>query len=176
MVQSKAEIMGALNGAFDEVTALVANLSDEAFAAAPPGKWSPGMQLVHLTRSAAAVRMALRLPRGLLRLIAGTATHESRPFDALAESYRRVLAEGGKATGRYVPRPVPAARRASAEGAFRREHGRLTAGLSRWDEAALDRYLLPHPLLGKLTVREVLFFTIDHTHHHTEGIRAMTQS
>ena len=34
------------------------------------------------------------------------------------------------------------------------------------DTADLDAVLLPHPLLGKLTVREMLFFTVYHVQHH----------
>jgi uncharacterized damage-inducible protein DinB len=34
----------------------------------------------------------------------------------------------------------------------------------------LDRLRLPHPALGKLTVREMLFFTIYHNIHHVENV------
>lgn len=30
----------------------------------------------------------------------------------------------------------------------------------------LDKYILPHPLLGKLTIREMMYFTIYHVEHH----------
>jgi hypothetical protein len=30
----------------------------------------------------------------------------------------------------------------------------------------LDEYLLPHPLIGKLTIREILYFTIYHNLRH----------
>ena len=32
----------------------------------------------------------------------------------------------------------------------------------------LDVYILPHPLLGKVTLREMLYFTIHHNEHHLE--------
>jgi hypothetical protein len=38
--------------------------------------------------------------------------------------------------------------------------------IGQWSEKNLDAYLLPHPLLGKITVREMLFFTTFHTDHH----------
>ena len=37
-------------------------------------------------------------------------------------------------------------------------------------QADLDRYRLPHPLLGKLTVREMLFFTVYHNYHHVRSV------
>jgi hypothetical protein len=42
----------------------------------------------------------------------------------------------------------------------------LCAAVERWPERALDRYRLPHPLMGKLTVREMLLFTLVHNIHH----------
>ena len=42
----------------------------------------------------------------------------------------------------------------------------LVTEVERWSERAMDRYRLPHPLLGQLTVREMLFFTLYHNVHH----------
>jgi hypothetical protein len=39
-----------------------------------------------------------------------------------------------------------------------------------WGEGSLDRCRLPHPLLGKLTVREMLFFTLYHNLHHVQNV------
>ena len=36
----------------------------------------------------------------------------------------------------------------------------------------LDKYVLPHPLLGKVTLREMLYFTIHHNEHHLELLKA----
>jgi hypothetical protein len=38
--------------------------------------------------------------------------------------------------------------------------------LNNWKDADMDRYSLPHPLLGTITVREILFFTIYHSMRH----------
>ncbi len=42
----------------------------------------------------------------------------------------------------------------------------LSKKIDKYSEVELDEYLLPHPLLGKLTVREMLFFTIHHVEQH----------
>ena len=42
----------------------------------------------------------------------------------------------------------------------------LLSAVEKWDETELDQYMLPHPILGKLTVREMLFFTIYHNLRH----------
>ncbi|UPT65903.1 MAG: DinB family protein [Sphingobacteriales bacterium JAD_PAG50586_3] len=38
-------------------------------------------------------------------------------------------------------------------------------------DSKLDTYLVPHPLLGKVTLREILFFTILHTEVHLEILK-----
>ena len=43
---------------------------------------------------------------------------------------------------------------------------KLNKKIDSFDEKDLDRYILPHPLLGKLTIREMLFFTVYHVQHH----------
>jgi len=47
----------------------------------------------------------------------------------------------------------------------------LFSKLDKFTENELDRYILPHPLLGKLTLREMLFFTIYHIEHHEKLIK-----
>jgi hypothetical protein len=44
--------------------------------------------------------------------------------------------------------------------------------VGHWREEDLDRYRLPHPLLGKLTVREMLLFTVYHNYHHPRSLAA----
>jgi hypothetical protein len=46
----------------------------------------------------------------------------------------------------------------------------LASSIGRWREEDLDYYRLPHPLLGKLTVREMLFFTVYHNYHHPRSL------
>jgi hypothetical protein len=57
----------------------------------------------------------------------------------------------------------------AAEYAARRR--RTGRPFRRWPEAKLDAIQLPHPLLGNLTVREMLFFTLFHQSHHMDVIR-----
>lgn len=44
----------------------------------------------------------------------------------------------------------------------------LVAALGAWAERALDRYRLPRPALGTLTMREMRYFTLYHELHHMQ--------
>ncbi len=48
------------------------------------------------------------------------------------------------------------------------------ARIHNWSDKNLDKVLLPHPLLGKMMVRELLHFTYFHTDHHRLGIYKKT--
>jgi|SRR5882672_10633400 len=48
----------------------------------------------------------------------------------------------------------------------------LIAKIEKQSEADLDKYILLHPLLGKLILREMLYFTIHHNEHHLELLKS----
>jgi hypothetical protein len=46
----------------------------------------------------------------------------------------------------------------------------LHSAIDTWGERGLERLRLPHPALGLLTVREMLFFTLYHNLHHVLNV------
>ena len=53
---------------------------------------------------------------------------------------------------------------------FKMTNDKFLKKLDSFEEDDLDKYLIPHPVLGKLTIREMLYFTICHTLHHHKAI------
>jgi hypothetical protein len=141
-------------------------LSTEELQFAPEGKWSALEQLDHIVKSVSPVNMAMGLPKFIVKWRFGVANRPSRTFEELVAKYTRKLQEGGRASGRFVPLNV---------GIYQKEEllKNLTLLVKRLcdktvdlSEEALDKYILPHPLLGKLTFREMLYFTAYHVEHH----------
>jgi hypothetical protein len=134
--------------------------------------WTPVEHLQHLNIAASAVARGLSIAPWLLRLRFGRSPRASRSFVELRDDYRARLARGGRASGRFVPlREQHSAteittRRAELLARWQRVNARLASALERWSERNLDRIRLPHPLLGKITTREMVFFIIYHGHHH----------
>jgi hypothetical protein len=52
------------------------------------------------------------------------------------------------------------------------ENQKMVDFINKWKAADMEIYLLPHPLLGKLTIREMLLFTIYHIEHHFVNLQA----
>lgn len=130
-----------------------------------------GQHLAHLIRSVEPLNLGMMLPKWLIGIALGTSKRPSMTFDELTTRYERVLDGGGKASGRYVPPGVPASRKAALLARFRADGARLSRRVRSWSEADLDHYAAAHPLLGKLTLRELLFFTIHHIDHHLHTLQ-----
>ncbi|MCC7052364.1 MAG: DinB family protein [Gemmatimonadaceae bacterium] len=133
--------------------------------------WSAAEHVRHLTRSMAPLLPALRLPKLGLRMAFGMPDRPSRAEGQISDAYRAALAAGGQA-GRFAPPPDTHAPDQARRDKIMDEHSEtlrgLTQAMERWTEAQLDGYRLPHPLLGKLTVREMMLFTLIHNRHHVE--------
>jgi DinB superfamily len=136
--------------------------------------WSPSGHVRHLTRSMAPLLPALRLPKLGLRIAFGAPAGPSRSEAQISDAYGAALAAGAQA-GRFAPPPETHAQDAARRDEIMDTHSEtlrgLTQAVERWSEAHLDRYRMPHPVLGKLTIREMMLFTLIHNRHHVEVAR-----
>ncbi|HUF11804.1 MAG TPA: DinB family protein [Longimicrobiales bacterium] len=149
-------------GRFDTATFFAPQMEDGTL------RWSPAEQVRHLTKSTYPLARAYGLPRFLLLLRFGLSLRPSAGYVELDARYTRLL-ESRPDSGRYAPRPEQRRddeRRAEIMAHWRDAISRLSQAAGTWSERALDRFRLPHPLLGHLTTREMLFFTVFHTSHH----------
>ncbi len=131
--------------------------------------WSPAEHVRHLTRAMTPLLPVLRVPRLALRMMFGSPSYPSRSLEALAAQYAKALAAGGTA-GRFAPPPDHATANLVRRNEIMDAHSEtlrgLTQSMEKWTESQLDAYRLPHPLLGRLTVREMMLFTLLHNEHH----------
>ena len=176
---SQDELIAALAAIHREGSELFAAFSPSDFFGRPePEVWSPGENAIHLVKSVKAVADAMKMPKLALRGMFGRADG-SRSYAEVREVYRQALADGtAVAGGRYLPPDAPTADAAGASQAravtgWQRAGASLEKALAGWSEKALDSYRLPHPILGKMTVREMLCFTHYHDLHHLETVRRL---
>ncbi|NSL88472.1 DinB family protein [Chitinophaga solisilvae] len=170
MYLNQHEIRTHLSKSFDDFVAFIQTLPDQRFTATPYGKWSAGQQLHHLIKCARPVGNAMSYPKLVLRYF-GTSQQPSRSYNTLVEAYQHLLDNGATATRAYWPGIVYNAQRPVLIQAFLKQRDKLQDLLSGWSEQDLDKYRLPHPILGKITVREMLYFTTYHNEHHLQQLR-----
>ena len=142
-----------------------AEMSDSKFSAPRDGRWTFAQNLEHLILAVQPVARAMGLPKPLLRVLFGRAT-TTRTYAEIKAAYKAKLNAGTKAPRRFVP--APKSTRVELLQRWQGCSDRLAGKLSLWNDAQLTTLRLPHPILGKLSVAEMLFFTDLHVWHHLE--------
>lgn len=165
---NKQEIQDKLQENHKSFTGLIMSLNDQDFLFSQNDKWTAGQQLDHIYRSVAAVKLALTLPKFVIKLIVGKANRSSKDYESLIAKYKLKLEQGGRAGRRFIPKPVKPGQKTALKDKLLSAVNSLCKKINKYDEQQLDDYILPHPLLGKLTIREMLYFTIYHAAHHQQ--------
>jgi hypothetical protein len=171
-IHDKPQIIAALNEKVDEFNGYISSLNKEQFEASPNGKWSAGQNLDHLIRAIKPLQIAYGLPKFVLSIFFGKANRSSQAYDELVIKYKTKLAAGGKASGPFIPPIVGFEKKVDLIKKYADQKQKLIAKIEKQSEADLDKYILPHPLLGKVTLREMLYFTIHHNEHHLELLKS----
>jgi hypothetical protein len=178
VVADKAQLVALLSQEWDAFAAILTAMPEDVFwAPQAPDKWSPAQHLHHLVRSSRITALVLRLPGFVLKWQWGTPNRPSRTYTQLSQRYEERLAQvPPNMPNRFGPKVTRAATtQAELLQTWGREKGRMLRLLAGWPEAKMDRYLVGHPLLGRVTVRELFMFTAYHTHHHHALVQARSK-
>lgn len=154
--------------------AMLEQLDDASFHAPQGDAWSPAWHVRHLRKATAPIALALATHPLLLMMRFGWHRGRSRTFTEMRDVYRAALAAGGTA-GRFTPSAEqdtmpPDERRRRIMAAWQASIDDTAARLRRWPERRVDLVRLPHPLLGPLSMREMMAFTVYHTAHHLQRV------
>jgi hypothetical protein len=140
------------------------------FTRAAADVWAPVDQVRHLTKSMRAICVGFEMPRLLLLLRFGFTRRPSREYHAFRADYEGVLARGARA-GRFSASALPVAEHTEDTRVRTMQYHaaaveRLCIALEGWSERWLDHLIIPHPILGRLTAREMAMFALLHNVHH----------
>ncbi|WP_428664451.1 DinB family protein [Runella sp.] len=127
--------------------------------------WSAAENVQHLAQSAQPLNRLFGRPKSYFMEKWGPPNHPSQSYEAIIEAYHAALGTGRVATGVFVPMSPNPDITLLMEG-FKQDYTALTDHIAQWEENEPDEYVIPHPLLGPLTVREMLLFTAYHLRHH----------
>jgi hypothetical protein len=108
----------------------------------------------------------LNLPTLFTRLIFGKGKRSSCSYEELVTKYRTKIASGSKAVYPFIPSKFSFKSKESLLKKLESNLKRLTQKIEKIQEIQLDEIILPHPILEKITLREMLYFTIYHAEHH----------
>ena len=168
------EIIGKLHDEFnlvDKTTSLF--IEENFFKELEAGKWSAAQNEYHLFLSVKPLVGLFSKPEVMLTNW-GKCTRASMSYKELVALYEKMI------RNIIVPASVNPA---SVEGTKTDVINNLNAINQKFVEKAaafteeeLDTYQIPHPVMGLLTVREFLYFTLHHTQHHHATIKRLLAS
>ena len=173
-VHDKPQIISALSEKIDAFINYIVPLNKDQFETTPNGKWSAGQNLDHLIRAIKPLQLAYSLPKFALNILFGKTNRPSRTYDELVTKYKTKLAAGGKASGPFIPPIIRFEKKDELIKKYADQKQKLISKIEKQSEVDLDKFILPHPLLGKVTLREMLYFTIHHNEHHLDLLKNRT--
>jgi len=178
---TKDELSHALQTVNTAITDYCDGLSPEQFFAHPPDVWSVGENLQHLILTVSPIVKAVLIPREKLSKRFGLADRPSRRYTAIRDEYIMGLQGGIVAPPQFVPvfdalPPDPRLAQKQILANWLELSQNLTGYLEAWTESELDIYQLPHLLMGMMTMREMLFFTLYHNLHHLNDARRLVEA
>ena len=114
------------------------------------------------------------MPKFLLKYKFGTNNRANRNYDEVVIKYQDKLAANPGVTAnisKKIP-PITLANKRTFISKLDTKKVTLLKKFQKWNDTDLDTYLLPHPLLGRMTIREIMMWNAYHTEHHYNILKA----
>ncbi len=162
-----------LKQSFNDVIQWFEQQADDKFEQGPAGKWDTSQHLDHLMQVASQINTALRIPKMMLRARFGKPNRTAREYDAIVTKYREKLQTlpNTLTPGGMVMKKHPTTEKIALLQKFAKQRDKVDSAIKGWSEKQLDGHLLPHPLMGKMIVREMLQWMTYHNYHHLENLK-----
>ena len=169
---NKEEIIVLLEEKHQTLLKWLEDQEDEKWEIGPQDKWTTGQQILHLLQSISKLNMALTIPKFILNSRFGKANRKVRDYDSVVKRYHARLKDANGATfGPSRNMKIPKIRDKSyLMDRIQTENKKLQYKTNKWSDEQLDSIILPHPLMGKMPVREMIMWTAYHVEHHTNTL------
>lgn len=170
---TQEEIVQQLKSISAGVSHSIRQMSDEQFTTGTESSWSAESYLKHLLLSIKPLAKAIHFPAEQLQKMFDVSDRPSLTYAEVVAAYQKRLEEGIRAED-FTPVTPLVYRfpdgvtdpRGYLLQSWTDANIKLTDGATRRSEAELDSLQMPHPAIGTITLREILFFTIYHNDLH----------
>jgi DinB superfamily len=166
---TQAELVQALEARQNELNSFFSSIPEEVFLADNSPKWNPAQHLIHLTKSGSRIAQGLQAKNQL-------PNHEtpSRAYEVISDTYLATLKQAPAELLAKVGASIQVeigSDQAQIIQAYLLAGKQLREAVQSWTDSDLDSKSMPHPVLGSISIREMLEFVVYHDLHHLEGVR-----
>jgi len=162
----KQQLIAEFESAHGSFLNYIESLDKNDFIEPLEGKWSAGQQLMHIYLSIKPLEQVFIIPGFILKMFFGKSKKDSRSYNEVVADYTKILEQGGKASSKYVPKRILFDQKEKTVTLLKKTIAILIDKIDKTKHRDLEEILLPHPLMGKLTLQEMILFSIYHVQHH----------
>lgn len=134
------------------------------------GKWSVAQNVEHINLTLSRMGKFLSLPKSDIQTNFGLSERKSISHEEFINTYQQGLTSGIQSPAPFVPEFNSDSNLKELINNGNNILETFISNLQNWTEENLDQYQCPHPTLGKITVKEMLYFTIFHVQYHNQII------
>lgn len=169
---NKKEIIDSLEKEHQKLFDWLDNQSEENWLKGPEGKWTTGQHILHLVDAAKKINKALSYPKFILKSKFGVSNRELRTYNEVTKRYQEKLAQNQERAKNYNSgMKVPTLKeKKQLLNTLQIQNKKLQHKTNKWKDVHLDTLILPHPLMGKMPIREIIMWTAHHTAHHSKTL------
>jgi len=142
-------------------------LTNEIFTFSYSGKWTAGQQLNHVYLTILPFTKILQSKEYIIQKF-GKINRPTWEYDTVIENYSKTSL---KAPSQYLPENTQPEKKEKIIADMQTALLSIQRLLDQYTEEELDTLVLPHPLLGNLTIREMFYLMSYHPFHHLEQIK-----
>ena len=171
---TREEIAELLETRCTELFELLNTQPDTLWTDGPEGKWTTGQHVLHLIQSLKPLNRALSMPKFILRYKFGKSNREVRDYKMVVSRYHDRLEQNrGVTFGPSRNMKIPALEDKNYMiDQLQIENKKVQYMTRKWQDKDLDNLILPHPLMGRMPVREMLMWSAYHVEHHYKTLLA----
>lgn len=129
-------------------------------------KWSAGQQLEHIVLCIEPLVKVCQLPKFLIVERFGKINRVNQSYPQLVTEYLKRLNDDGKASSQYLPKEINSDQKKFFIEKLKILVDKLISKLLEFEENELESFIIPHPILGKITMKEMFYNAIYHVKHH----------
>lgn len=172
---TKNELLVQLDMLTEQYQAIISETPVDKMNVQLNNKWSIYQNIDHINKSNQLTCIGYKTPLVILRLTFGKTKASSGSTEEIIRLYQAELSKGAKSPKLFEAGKSNLKDNADLLKKYNAQISALKSNIESWTEAELDQYRMIHPILGKLTAREMLSFTVYHQFHHMNTIQRILE-
>lgn len=159
---TKLELIKAFYDNHKEMSDYLNSLTDKQFVFSLNGQWTAGQQFHHVYLTLLPFPKILPSKEFILQKF-GKIDRQLWSYNTVIENYFKTSRQ---APQQYLPEQVNPEQRETITTDLHKILLNIQELLGQYTDEELDYLVIPHPLLGKLTIREIFYLMTYHANHH----------